>query len=100
MKRAWDIINDIHDDKNVSYYKWQNSDQGTYFGVISDINNFGFGKDYVFYNNKIKWCENLDLDECTVSITKNISEIQFIDMDNNCLIIGIKNGDAESYLED
>lgn len=100
MKKAWDIINDIHNDKNENLYKWSNSSEGTYFGTVFDVKNFGFGKDYVFYQgNGLKWCENLDIEHCEVSLANN-SEIQFIDRDNNCLVIGIRNVMAETYLED
>ena len=96
-KTTWEIINDVSKGF-ISYYKWENPNQGTYFGVVFDIENFGFGKDYVFYENKIKWCENLDIDNCTVHINKNY-EIVLTDKHDNTLIIGVKNADAESFLE-
>lgn len=96
-KTAWEIINEVSKGFT-SYYKWENPNEGTYFGVIWDIENFGFGKDYVFYENKIKWCENLDIDNCTAHINKNY-EIVLTDKHDNTLIIGVKNADAESFLE-
>lgn len=96
-KSAWDIINETSDGY-VAYYKWENRTQGTYFGVVFDIKNFGFGKDYVFYEDKIKWCENLDYNTCTVTIEKGY-EIVLTDRDDNSLIIGVKNADPKSFLE-
>lgn len=96
-KTAWEVINDVS--KGFTYYyKWENPNEGTYFGVIWDIENFSFGKDYVFYENKIKWCENLDIDSCSVHTNKNY-EIVLTDKHDNTLIIGVKNTDAESIIE-
>ena len=98
-KTAWDIINETSKGYTL-YYRWENPNQGTYFGVVYDIKNFGFGKDYVFYEDKIKWCENLDIDNCSAHINKDKPyEIVLTDKYNNCLIIGVKNADAESFLE-
>ena len=98
MKNAWEVIDDIHYDKNEDYYYWLNEKKGTYFKLMNDLSNFGFGEDYVFYDNgKIKWCEDLDIEHCDVSLREDY-EIILTDRDKNSLIIGIKNGDAEQYL--
>ena len=100
MKRAWDVINDVCGDKNEVYYKWQNASQGTYIGIVRDVDNFGFGKDYVFYDNgKLKWCENLGIDKAEVSAI-NGHDIQIMDKNENCLIVGVKNEEAKFYLAD
>ena len=97
--RIWDIINNIHSDKNENYYYWLNENQGTYFGAIYDVKNFGFGEDYVFYDNgKHKWCENLDISNCEVSKSEE-DEIVLTDGDGNSLIIGLKDANAEQYLD-